>query len=542
MTKNRLSWLGPGVVAGTLVPLVVLAELAWNGQLGANPISIVLNQLGFVALLLLVGSLACTPLKRIAGWKWPIRIRRPLGVMGFVYALLHFLVYAGLDQLFNFKTILEDISRRPFIIIGFTALLMLAPLAATSTNAASRRLGKNWKKLHRLAYLISPLVIIHFTMRMKADIEQPMTYGAVLAALLAARVVDVVIKRMHAPAWDGYRQFKIVKKEFEPGQVCSFYLEPMDARKLPSYKPGQYLTFKVDVGEPHGSVVRCYSLSTRPAPTRYRVSVKRIPSGVASNFFHDRLSEGDIVDVKAPRGKFFVKFTSRRAVVLIGGGIGVTPVLAMLDALTASGVRKDILFFLGVRNSSEHCFHDEITRIVSRSNGVKLHVCYSSPLPQDKVGIDCHSIGHVSVELLKEMFPSLDCDFYVCGPASMMAQLKDDLAAAGVPRKHFHMEAFGAGSVKKVTTPGVAAERFMITFELSGKTLEWDPGYGNILAWAEANGIAIECGCRAGNCGSCEVEITSGEVEYVVEPGADLDEGACLTCVTVPKTDLSLKA
>lgn len=542
MKKKRLSWLASGVVAGAFVPVVVLVELAGGRQLGANPISIILNQLGFVALVLLVGSLACTPLKMVSGWKWPIRIRKPLGVMGFLYALLHFLVYIGLDQLFNFKTILQDISQRPFIMIGFAALLMLVPLAATSTNNASRRLGKNWKRLHRLAYLISPLAVIHFTMRMKAHLEQPLVYGGVVAVLYTARVLNAALKRRNAPAWEGYRKFTVAKKEFEPGQVCSFYLEGLEAKKLPSYRPGQYLTLKIDPGEPHGSVIRCYSLSARPDPTRYRISVKRVPSGIASNFFHDRVSEGALIEVKAPKGKFFVKSASRRPVVLIGGGIGVTPVLAMLDAITASGTRRPIYFFFGVRNSNEHCFREQLADISSRNNGVKFHICYSSPLPEDRVGIDCHSIGHISVELLKKVFPGLDCDFYVCGPASMMAQLKADLEAAGTPGKNIHMEAFGAGSVKRMMGPGGAVERFIVAFELSGKTLEWEPKYGNLLEFAEANGIEIECGCRAGNCGSCEVEISSGEVEYLTEPGAVPDEGACLLCVAAPKTDLSLKA
>ena len=542
MKRRRLSWLVTGVVAGAFVPLVVLAELAWSRQLGANPIATILNQLGFVAMVLLIGSLACTPLKIVTGWRWPIRIRKPLGVMGFVYALLHFLTYIGLDRLFSFKTVWQDISRRPFIIIGFTALMMLVPLAATSTASASHRLGKNWKRLHRMAYVILPLVIIHFTMRMKADIHQPVAYGAVLAVLLATRVVAAAIKRKNAPAWDGYRMFKVVKKEPEPGQVCSFYLEPSDGKKLPPYKPGQYLTMKVDVGGADDSVIRCYSLSRRPDSDRYRISVKRIPFGTASNYLHDQIVEGTVIEVKAPKGKFFVKSSSRRPVVLIGGGIGVTPLLAMLDVLTVSGARGAIYFFFGVRNSSEHCFRDQLTDIASRNSGVKFHVCYSSPLPEDRVGIDCHSTGHVTAALLKEMLPSLDCDFYVCGPPSMMAQLKADLAVAGVPAKNFHVEAFGVTQVKRAVGPGAVAQRFVVSFELSGKTLEWDTKYGSLLEFAEANGIEIEFGCRSGNCGSCEVEINSGEVEYLVDPGAALEEGVCLTCVTVPKMSLSLEA
>ena len=535
--------MGPGFVAGAFVPLVVLVELAWARQLGANPISIVLNQLGFVAMVLLIGSLACTPLKMATGWKWLIRIRKSLGVMGFVYALLHFLVYIGLDRLFSFKTIWEDISQRPFIIIGFAALIMLVPLGATSTVGASRRLGKTWKRLHRMAYLISPLVVVHFTMRMKADLRQPAVYGALLSVLLAIRLAAAAIRRKNAPAWDGFRKFKVVKKESEPGQVCSFYLEPLDGKKLPPYKPGQYLTMKVDLGGgPDDSVIRCYSLSGRPDPERYRISIKRVPSGAASNFFHDRVAEGAVIDVKAPKGRFFVKSVTRRPVVLIGGGIGITPLLAMLDAFTANGRQGSFYLFFGVRNSGEHCFRHQLDKIASRNSNVKVHVCYSAPLAQDRLGKDCRSTGHITVALLQEVLPSLDCEFYVCGPAPMMAQLRTELAAAGVPAQNFHMEAFGSASVGRVAGAGGAAQRFLVEFELSGKTLEWDSKYASLLELAEANGIEIECGCRSGNCGSCEVPINAGEVDYVLESGLDPGEDACLTCVTVPRTDLSLEA
>ena len=541
MKRRHFPWLVPGVVAGSFVPLVVLSELAWSRQLGANPIEVILNQLGFVAMVLLLSSLACTPLKRITGWKWLIRLRKPLGVMGFVYALLHFLTYIGLDRFFNFGTLWQDISKRPFVILGFTALMMLFPLAATSTADASRRLGKNWKRIHRIAYVIPILVIIHFTMRMKADIQQPLIYGAVLAVLLGTRVAVAAINRRNAPAWDGYRQFKVVKKEPEPGRVCSFYLEPLDGKKLPPYKPGQYLTFKVDLGGSDDSVIRCYSMSQRPNPDWYRISIKRIPSGTASIFFHDRIMEGTVVDVKAPKGRFFVK-SAARPLVLIGGGIGVTPLLAMLDAFTASDARGDIFFCFGVRNSTEHCFRDQLTAIASRNRGVKFHICYSSPLPEDRAGIDYNSTGHITAELLAEVLPGLDCDFYVCGPPPMMAQLKADLADSGVPAERFHIESFGSTPVKRPAGADSVNERFVVSFELSGKTLVWDTKYGSLLEFAEANGIEIEFGCRTGNCGSCEVEVNSGEVEYLLDPGAVTEEGVCLTCVTVPKMSLSIEA
>lgn len=542
MRNKSLPWLVPGVLAGTFVPLVVLVELAWLRKLGANPISVMLNQLGFVAMVLLLGSLSCTPLRALTKWKWVLRLRKTLGVMGFVYALLHFLVYLGLDQFFNFKTIGEDISKRPFIIIGFVVLLLLVPLVATSTSGASRRLGKNWRRLHRLAYVIAPLVIVHFTMRMKADLQQPAVYAAVLATLYAARLVNIAIKRAKAPAWEGYRPFTVVQKVFETDQVCSFYLQSPDGKKLPAFKPGQYLTFKADLGEPYGAAIRCYSLSTSPHPDHYRISVKRVPDGAVSNFLHDRIEPGAVLEAKAPRGKFVVQSTGRRPLILVGGGIGVTPLMAMLSAFTTRSPRRPVFFFFAVRNSREHCFREQVATLAARSPDINVHVCYSAPLAEDGLGQAYHHAGHISMALLRENLPTLDGEYYVCGPAGMMSQLKSDLLAAGVQTERVHMEAFTAASMPKTAERSALAERLFVTFEVSGQTLEWDPKYNSLLELAEASGIEVECSCRSGNCGSCEVAINSGEVAYAIEPGADPDEDACLLCVTTPTTHLSLDA
>jgi methionine sulfoxide reductase heme-binding subunit len=188
-------WLKPGVFAGCCVPTFYLGYAAALGRLGANPISTALNQFGLVGLAILIASLACTPLRIAFNWKWPLQLRKMLGLFGFYYICLHFLTYAGLDQLFDLSTIFEDITERPFIIVGFTAFLLLIPLAVTSTPSMAKRLGKNWQRLHRLAYVIVPLGVIHFIMRMKSDITQPLVYGAVVAALLGARGFESWRKR-----------------------------------------------------------------------------------------------------------------------------------------------------------------------------------------------------------------------------------------------------------------------------------------------------------------------------------------------------------
>lgn len=196
MASPPLPWLNPAVLVGGLAPLALLIVQGAQGTLGPNVIEAVLNQTGLLALVFLLSSLACTPLKLVFGWTWPIRIRKLVGLMAFGYAVLHFLTYAVADQGLKLRPILEDITKRKFIAVGFIALMLLVPLALTSTNAAVRRMGfPAWKRLHRLAYVAGMLGVIHFVWRVKKDVTEPAIYGAVLTLLFAIRAVEAVRKR-----------------------------------------------------------------------------------------------------------------------------------------------------------------------------------------------------------------------------------------------------------------------------------------------------------------------------------------------------------
>jgi sulfoxide reductase heme-binding subunit YedZ len=190
------AWLKPGIFIGALAPLASIALRALTHSLNANPIAEVENELGLAALIFLIASLACTPARRVLGWTWPARIRRELGLFAFAYASLHFLVYMFLDQVVDIKAIAEDIVKRPFITVGFAALVLLVPLALTSTRGSIRKLGfVRWQRLHQLAYLAGVLAVIHFIWRVKIDSSQPLTYAVVLGFLLAARVVFWIRRR-----------------------------------------------------------------------------------------------------------------------------------------------------------------------------------------------------------------------------------------------------------------------------------------------------------------------------------------------------------
>src|SRR5689334_21549614 len=189
-------WLKPGLFAGALVPLAVLVWRAAHRTLGADAIAIGLNQLGYLALVCLMASLACTPLKILTGWTWPIRVRRMLGLFAFFYASLHLLTYVGIDQQLDWPVLWGDVTQRKFMIVGFLAFLCLLPLAWTSTDASVRRLGFNrWKALHRLAYVAGVLAVVHFTWRVKSDIRVPMTWAAILGVLFLVRIADGVRTR-----------------------------------------------------------------------------------------------------------------------------------------------------------------------------------------------------------------------------------------------------------------------------------------------------------------------------------------------------------
>jgi len=176
-----------------LLPLaVLLLETFGVGgfSLGANPIEELIHRLGKWGLKFLLITLAVTPLRKLTGFNWLVRFRRMLGLFAFFYVLLHFLAYAGLDQGFDLAVIFEDIAKRPYITIGITALLLLLPLAATSTKGMMRRLGSRWKKLHRLIYVIGILGVWHFYWQVKLDTLEALIYAGILTALLAFRLFD----------------------------------------------------------------------------------------------------------------------------------------------------------------------------------------------------------------------------------------------------------------------------------------------------------------------------------------------------------------
>ena len=377
--------------------------------------------------------------------------------------------------------------------------------------------------------------------------------------LLKAKIKSIMDRRKIEAkqlnlSWNGFRKFKVVSKVEETSDITSFYLAPHDGKELPEFLPGQFLTFQIPVPTQPHPVIRCYSLSDSPFhPERYRVSIKRVPAprneptappGLVSNYFHDSLNENDIVDIKAPSGHFHLSMTKKFPVVLLAGGVGITPLLSMLNAITEMGSQREVWFFLGVRNKKDHVMKEHLEMVARENENVRLRVFYSAPGETDVLDEDYHVKGRVNVENLKTILPSSNFDYYICAPPPMVKDLRKDLADWGVPKKNIHFEAFGPATVKGCKAePGKASGvKINIQFEKSGKTLVWDSKSESLLDFAELNGISIDSGCRAGNCGTCLTAIKHGKVELVGEPGSEPEAGSCLTCISIPKEDLTLDA
>lgn len=183
-------WLGAKALAHALAlsPLLLLGHDAWIGTLGPDPVAELSHRTGLWALRLLLLCLAVTPLRRLSGRVWPLRFRRLLGLYAFAYASVHLLVYLVLDMNGFWDQALADLVKRPYLVLGALAWLLLLPLAATSTRGAMRRLGRHWGQLHRLVYAAAALAAWHFLWQVKADLRQPLAYALILAVLLAFRL------------------------------------------------------------------------------------------------------------------------------------------------------------------------------------------------------------------------------------------------------------------------------------------------------------------------------------------------------------------
>jgi ferredoxin-NADP reductase/MOSC domain-containing protein YiiM len=353
------------------------------------------------------------------------------------------------------------------------------------------------------------------------------------------------------PAWRGFRALRVAAVQRESVDVLSFVFESEERSPLPAPLPGQFLVFRLQLDEDSAPILRSYSMSGPQAAGTYRVSVKRA-SGAGSRFFHDRIRAGDLLQVSAPRGSFTLA-PGNSPLVLLSAGIGVTPVLAMLHSLAATGTdsTREVWWCYGARNGREHPFAAEARALLNRLPYSHALVAYSKPEDTDQQGQDYDASGHLNLSLLQRLQVPKEADFYLCGPTAFLSDFTADLKSWGVPDSRIRFETFG---VESSITPGIASTASVpphppsgsvgtgpkISFTRSGLSVPWGSQYGSLLEFAEACDVPVRWSCRTGVCHMCESGLIDGKVGYAPEPLDRPAEGNILICCSTPLTEIEL--
>jgi ferredoxin-NADP reductase/MOSC domain-containing protein YiiM len=349
------------------------------------------------------------------------------------------------------------------------------------------------------------------------------------------------------PAWRGFRPFRVARKVRESDKVMSLRLTPADGQPVAAALPGQFMVLRLGPAAAP-TLMRSYSLSGATDALSYRVSIKREADGGASAYVHDVLQVDDIVQASAARGSFTLR-PGDTPVVLLSAGIGVTPVLAMLHALSAQASTREIWWLYGTRNGREHPFAEEARGLLARLARHHSHICYSAPDLADRPNVDFDSAGRLNLQVLQQLQVPREADFYICGPQPFMSDLTAGLAALGVEPARIHTEMFGAAPS---LTPGIAAGPVrpphqppgppgsgpVVSFARSGLNVRWEAAFHSLLELAEACDVPVRWSCRTGVCHNCESGLVSGTVGYRPDPVDAPADGNVLICCAQPTDDV----
>jgi ferredoxin-NADP reductase/MOSC domain-containing protein YiiM/ferredoxin len=355
------------------------------------------------------------------------------------------------------------------------------------------------------------------------------------------------------PAWIGFHPLRVAAIHRESLNVLSFVLESEDRNPLPPPLAGQFLAFKLRTDGNSTPILRSYSMSGPQNIGSYRVSVKR-GEGAGSQYLHDRIHIGDLLQVSAPRGDFTVAPHDKpdKPIVLLSAGIGATPVLAMLHSLVEARANSSSIWWCyGARSGKEHPFAAEVQSLLKDLPQGHSIVVYSQPEDTDQEDRDYDAKGHLSLSLLTERNVPKIADFYLCGPTGFLKELTAGLKSWGVPDSSIHSETFGTGPA---ITPGIAPAALLtphappkpigtgpqISFTRSGLTVPWDSRFASLLEFAEACDVPVRWSCRVGVCHTCESGIIGGSVLYSPDPLDRPAEGTVLICCSTPQSEIAL--
>jgi anaerobic selenocysteine-containing dehydrogenase/ferredoxin-NADP reductase len=378
-----------------------------------------------------------------------------------------------------------------------------------------------------------------------ADECDPISGSVPLRSFRCDIELDPMTESRQRP-WKGYRQFQVSETTTEADGVRGVTFEPQDERELPDYLPGQHIEIKAAID---GVVARAYSLTGAARAIKrkqYSIAVRREEGrdpngktieGTMSSYISRQLKVGDLMELTVPSGKYVLPEASQQPIVLMAGGIGITPFISLLESLP-DGCPMEISLFYSNRNSQTHAFRSRMAFHTARLPGLTVSNHYTSPLASDILGRDFDSGDRITATVVSEDLIARRVRVYMCGPSGMMKAFAEGLVARGVPHFDIFRELFTA-PIGPLADDG---KTYTVTFSRSHRTpIVWTSTKGPILNFAEGEGLSLPSGCRVGQCESCAVHIVSGCVRYLNEVESD-DPSACLTCSAVPASNLILDA
>lgn len=357
----------------------------------------------------------------------------------------------------------------------------------------------------------------------------------------------------------GFNAFRVIEKKQESAVITSFVLTAADGVSSLPFRPGQFLIIRLTL-DGGVTTLRNYSFSGDVNDTsRVRISVKRepapfdqpeLPPGLGSNYLHDRVQVGDLLEIAGPAGTFILDEQSPRPVVLLSGGVGLTPMVSMLHQLSRRSQRP-VYFIHACENGAVHALRDEVLTLASLRPGIVVHFCYRNPDAEDQANAACHSQGLISRQTLQGLLPLDDYDVYLCGPRPFMQANWRLLRNLGIARERIHYEFFGPATILEeddvmpaMPIPMVEASTtdgaLMVHFLPSDTRMAWDRNCHSLLDLAEQAGLTPSFNCRAGLCNTCQVNLREGAVEYFEEPLDTPASGNILLCCTRPTTAITV--
>ncbi len=542
------------VIANAMVPAALLVWDAEHHDLGINEVNFAIKTTGLVGLTLLILSLVITPLRRLTKWNLLVAIRRNLGVIGFFYILTHFLIFFWWDREGSITSTVDEILDREYLWFGFGALVLMVPLAITSFDSMVSKLGaKWWKLLHRLTYVAIAAGAYHYWLQAKSDKRQPDAFGYVVIALIAYRII--------AHEWDTHRELVTAheklaaakkagpkKKAFWSGnlKLARIFQETPDVKTFRFVNPeggalpfehiaGQYINLKLAIDGKR--VNRSYTIASSPTRNAYvEISVKKAPNGYGSKHLHETWHEGQLISVSAPAGKFFFAGHEAQKVVLIAGGIGITPMMSVVRSLTDRAWTGEMYLAFSVRKKEDVVFAHELEELQARHPNLHLLITLTNDPEVEWSG----ARGQLTAEMLAAFIPDFTRGpVMMCGPDPMMNGVRKTLVGMGIPDAEITQEEF-------ISTPPVdvapgqtdPAEELpegvtpSLSFQKSGVTAE-QPAELTVLEVAEEAGVTIPFECRSGICGQCKTRLISGKVKMEVQDALtphDRSKGLILAC------------